>query len=104
MKSLGSRLTIWYVMVVTLTVVVALFVGRWLLERQLIRGLDLLNAAEFQEIVDRVEKKHQLMPDHEVLERITAHSKIDAPLYFFQLRSRSGEVVGIPRYRQTSSG
>jgi len=93
MNSLGSRLTIWYVLVVTATVVVALCVGRWLLERQLIRGLDLLNAAEFQEIVDRVEKNHHMMPDQEVLERITAHSKIDAPLYFFQLRNQSGDVV-----------
>jgi len=93
MKSLGSRLTIWYVLVVTATVIIALVVGRVLLERQLIRGIDLLNAAEFQEIVDRVEKNHQIMPDKEVLERITAHSKIDAPLYFFQLRDRSGDVV-----------
>jgi signal transduction histidine kinase len=53
----------------------------------------LLNAAEFQEIVDRVEKNHHMMPDAEVLDRITAHSKIDAPLYFFQLRNQSGNVV-----------
>ena len=93
MTSLGSRLTLWYVMVVTATVIAALFMGRWLLERQLIRGIDLLNEAEFREIVDRVEKNQSIMPDQEVLDRIAAHSVIDAPLYFFQLRNHSGEVV-----------
>jgi signal transduction histidine kinase len=93
MRSLGSRLTYWYVLVVSATVILSLFVGRWLLERELIRGMDLLNGAEFQEIVDRVEKKGQLMPESEVLQRIAAHSKIDAPLYFFQLRDSTGEVV-----------
>jgi len=93
MRSLGSRLTYWYVLVVSITVITALFVGRWLLERQLIHGMDLLNAAEFQEIVDRVGKKREQVPDDAVLERIAAHSKIDAPLYFFQLRNSVGEVV-----------
>lgn len=93
MRSLGSRLTYWYVLVVSATVILSLAVGRWLLGEQLIRGMDLLNAAEFQEIVDRVETKHQMAPKNEVLQRIAAHSKIDAPLYFFQVRDVNGEVI-----------
>lgn len=91
MRSLGSRLTYWYVLVVSVTVIVTLLVGRFLLGQQLIHGMDLLNAAEFQEIVDRADKKH--LSDAEVLERIAAHSKIDAPLYFFQLRDAEGTVL-----------
>ena len=93
MKSLGSRLTIWYVLVVSATVILALLAGRWLLEAQLIRGMDLLNAAEFRELADRVENKRQMLPKNEVLERIAAHAKIDAPLYFFQVRDANGEVA-----------
>lgn len=93
MRSLGSRLTYWYVLVVCVTVMVTLLVGRLLLERQMVHGMDLLNAAEFQEIVDRVGKKRAQVPDQEVIERIAAHAKIDAPLYFFQLRDTGGEVV-----------
>jgi signal transduction histidine kinase len=93
MRSLGSRLTWWYVLVVSITVVAALCVGRWLLERQLLHGLDLLNAAEFQEIVDRSGGKRQPLPEAEVLQQIAAHAKIDAALYFFQLRDARGNVV-----------
>jgi len=93
MKSLGSRLTIWYVLVVSATVILALLAGRWLLEAQLIRGMDLLNAAEFRELSDRVETKHQPAPRNEMLQKIAAHSKIDAPVYFFQVRDTNGEVA-----------
>ena len=93
MRSLGSRLTYWYVLVVSVTVIVALLVGWWMLQRQLIHGMDLLNAAEFEELANRLEKKRKQDPDAEGLRRIAAHSKIDAPLYFFQLRNGAGEVI-----------
>jgi signal transduction histidine kinase len=81
------------VLVVSITVVAALCVGRWLLERQLIHGMDLLNAAEFQEIVDRTGGRHQPLSDMEAMERIAAHAKIDAPLYFFQLWDSHGHII-----------
>ena len=93
MKSLGSRLTYWYVLVVSATVVIALLVGRWLLERELVKGMDLLNDAEYREIVDRMDFKHHPPAESEVIERIAAHSRIDAPLYFFQLRNSRGNVI-----------
>src|SRR5581483_6439325 len=93
MRSIGSRLTYWYVLVVFVTVVTALLVGRWLLERQLIHGMDLLNVAEFEELADRVKRNGQVVSDPLLLQRIAAHSKIDSPLYFFQLRDRHGEVL-----------
>jgi signal transduction histidine kinase len=93
MKSLGSRLTYWYVLVVSVTVIIILVIGRWVLERELIKGMDLLNDAEYREIVDRVKDKTRPLPDDEVIKRVAAHSKIDAPLYFFQLWNANGEVV-----------
>ncbi|EDY20668.1 integral membrane sensor signal transduction histidine kinase [Chthoniobacter flavus Ellin428] len=93
MRSLGSRLTYWYVLVVSVTVIVALLVGWWMLRRQLIHGMDLLNAAEFEELSNRLVGKNKHDPDAEGMRRIAAHSKIDAPLYFFQLSKSGGEVI-----------
>ena len=46
-RSFTTRLTLAYAAMVTATVVIVLVVGRIIVGHQLIRGLDLLNAAEF---------------------------------------------------------
>lgn len=93
MRSLGSRLTFWYALVVMLTVAATMVVGYLLLRRELIHGVDLLNAAEFREIRDRVETGHQPAPEADLLKRVAEHAEIDAPLYFFQVRNSQGEVL-----------
>ena len=50
MKSLGSRLTYYYALVVMCTVILTMLIGYWLLRNELIHGIDLLNNAEFREI------------------------------------------------------
>jgi len=49
-KSIGARLALWYAGAATLTMVALFVVGYYLLENQLIRGLDLLNKAQFAQI------------------------------------------------------
>ena len=93
MTSLGSRLTLWYVLIITGTVAAALLTGRILLQRELIHGIDLLNAAESEEIRDRVNTNGGVASEPEVLKEISAHSKIDAPLYFFELRDAHNQVL-----------
>jgi signal transduction histidine kinase len=93
MTSLGSRLTLWYVLIITGTVAAVLLTGRILLQVELIHGIDLLNAAESEEIQDRATKQGRILPRNEVLKEVSAHSKIDAPLYFFQLRDLGGTVL-----------
>lgn len=93
MKSLGSRLTFWYALVVMITVVATMVAGYFLLRKELIHGIDLLNEAEFREIRARVEAYHAPIPEAEFLQRVAEHAEIDAPLYFFQVRRRSGEVL-----------
>ncbi len=58
MKSLGSRLTYYYALVVMCTVISTMIIGYWLLRDELIHGIDLLNNAEFREIRNRVEAQH----------------------------------------------
>jgi signal transduction histidine kinase len=93
MKSLGSRLTVWYVAVVMATMVCAILVGRWLLIKEMFRGYDVLNAAEFQEIRSRVKEGPGPIPQSELVARVAAHARIDAALYLFQIRRADGKVI-----------
>jgi signal transduction histidine kinase len=92
MKSLGSRLTYYYALVVMCTVVSTMIVGYWLLRNELIHGIDLLNEAEFREIRDRVEVQREPMAEGDFLRQVAEHAEIDAQLYFFQVR-RNGKVL-----------
>lgn len=92
MKSLGSRLTYYYALVVMCTVISTMIIGYWLLRDELIHGIDLLNNAEFREIRDRVEARHAPIVEGDFLRRVAEHAEIDAQLYFFQVR-RNGKVL-----------
>jgi len=93
MKSLRFRLAIAYMVVVTLTVAAVLGIGRLLLEARMIGGIDLLNQKECEEIQNRVVNNHVLMPQNELLQRISEHSVIDAQLYYFQVSDQKGGVL-----------
>ena len=93
MRSLGLRLTFWYVLVVSVTAAVALLLGRWLLDRELIHGVDLLNVAEFKEIRGMIETEARLLPESEWVPRVATHARIDDPIYFFQIQRADGELL-----------
>lgn len=92
MKSLTSRLTIWYALVVTLTVGALLFVGRFYLEHNMVEGIDLLNQVEFEEIRSRIDSQ-QAMDETQVVAAIRKHAELDAALYFFQVGHGHQEVI-----------
>jgi len=93
MKSLRFKLALAYMLVVTLTVAGVLGIGRWLLEVKLTGGIDFLNHAEFQEIQNRIVNNQALIPRAELLQRISEHSVIDAPLYYFQVSDPKEGVI-----------
>jgi signal transduction histidine kinase len=93
MKSIGSRLTTWYVAVVMVTMICAILLGRLLMIKEMFRGYDVLNAAEFQEIRSRVEEGPGPIPRSELLARVAAHARIDAALYLFQIRGADGRII-----------
>lgn len=93
MTTLRSRLTCWYAVVVMFTVVAAMTIGYLLLRRELIHGVDLLNLAEFREIQDRTEAANQQLSEADFLQQVAAHAEIDAPLYFFQVRRSTGQIL-----------
>ncbi len=93
MKSLGARLTFWYAAVVMCTVVSTMMIGYWLLRQELVHGIDLLNAAEFREICDRVQTGPRPVAQSEFLARLGQHASLDQALYFFQAREQHGAVL-----------
>jgi signal transduction histidine kinase len=58
MKSIGARLAFWYALAATTAFACLTVAGYFMLERYLVHGLDLLNAAEFKQI-----KAHLLSDD-----------------------------------------
>lgn len=93
MRTLTFRLTIWYACVVTLTVTAILLTGRFYLEAHLMKGMDFLNDAEFEEIHHRLKSEAVSDDPKAVAEAIRLHTEIDASLFFFQVYDRDGQVV-----------
>lgn len=92
MKSIGARLTVWYAVATTITLGCLLFFGRYLLQQQLVRGIDLLNETEFKQI------KAALGPDAESLKpetveaRIRQATEISSVLFYIQIH-RPGPMI-----------
>ena len=93
MKTLGARLTCWYAAVVMCTVVSTMIIGYWLLRKELVHGIDMLNAAEFREICDRVRTGPRPVVQSDFLQRLGQHANLDQALYFFQARGQDGRVL-----------
>ena len=85
MKSLSVRLTAWYALVVSLTVISLLLVGRSYLERNLVSGIDLLNEVEFEEVRARIENINNKVSQDKLIAAIKSHAEMDAALFFFQV-------------------
>lgn len=70
MKSIGARLALWYALAATTSLAFLSVAGYFMLEKHLIHGLDLLNAAQFEQI------KARLGPDYRTLNAATIDERI----------------------------
>ena len=93
MKSIRARLIGGYVLVVAITLMIALMIGRWLLDRNIVAGIDLLNRAEFQEIENRTGADARANSESALLSEVRQHAELDEPLYYFQVRRIGGKVL-----------
>ncbi len=93
MRSFSARITVQFAVVITVTAGAVLGVGRWLLWREAVKGLDLLNHAEFIEIRDRLGPHPEVLTPAEVDRRIRPHTEVDSALYFFQVRNGSDAII-----------
>jgi signal transduction histidine kinase len=89
-----------FVVLVTASMAAVLAAGGWLLSREAVGGLDLLNHAEFVEIRDRIGLSPGDLSVQEIDRRVRPHSEVDAALYYFQIHNSAGRVL----FRSTNLG
>jgi len=70
MKSIGSRITLWYAVTVTATLACLFLAGYYLLENHLLHQLDALNEAQFKQL------KYTLGPNYQTLTPPTIDDRI----------------------------
>jgi signal transduction histidine kinase len=92
-RSFATRLAFTYALLTTATVGTALVAGRLVVSHQMIHGVDLLNAAEFEELRDRIEPPSQPSLSPHAMEALQNHAVLDAPIYRFQVCAPDGTVL-----------
>jgi signal transduction histidine kinase len=92
MRSIGARLALWYAGAATLTMMGLSLAGYYLLENQLVRGLDLLNAAQFAQIRAHLGDDFAVLNPGVIDTRIRETSDFSSVLFFITVDDRSGPV------------
>lgn len=93
MKSIGARLALWYAIASTVTFACLFLGGRYYLERHAIHALDLLNAAEFEQLKTRLGSDFGSTALESVRERMPAGLVHDAVLFYVEVHRRDGELL-----------
>ncbi|MEJ1973458.1 MAG: hypothetical protein WDM96_13645 [Lacunisphaera sp.] len=92
---MSRRLTVGYALAVTVTLVVALGTGRWLLERTLLGNVNLLQDAENVEVMQDLGTPMGTMPEAELVQKNEgARRRRRGPVFFPD--SRSGRARDLP--------
>lgn len=92
MKSLGARLTLLYAFVATATLAVLFIAGHYLLKQHLVRGLDLMNATEFEQIKASLGPDYAALTTDKIEERIRRTTEVASVLFYIEVHE-AGEGV-----------
>jgi signal transduction histidine kinase len=85
MRSISTRLAVWYTLAATVTLACLFVVGYQLLENYLIHGLDLLNTSEFEQIRARLGPEYQKLSLEVVSQRIRTTTEYASVLFYFDV-------------------
>ena len=85
MKSMGTRLTLWYALTATATLACLFVAGYFLLENRLIHGLDLLNEAEFKQIQARLGEGYEKFDSKIIDARIRESTDYSSVLFYIDI-------------------
>lgn len=88
MKSIGARITFWFVLSVTLTLACLFTAGYQLLQNYVIHDLDLLNATEFRQIRARLGSDYSSLNPAIINERIRQTTEYASVLFYISIDSR----------------
>lgn len=92
MRTLTGRMMVQFALLVTTATAVVLAIGGWLLDRQMLRGVELLHEAEADELFELLEKGPTGNPA-DIKDRILHDTESDSALYYVQIRDQRGNVV-----------
>ena len=107
MKSIGARLAFWYAIASTATLACLFLAGRYFLEQHAIHALDLLNAAEFEQVKTRLGPNLDTVTPEAVRERMREALVHDSVLFYVEIHQQGGGLLyrsnnlrgrGIPQF------
>ena len=92
MKSIGTRLALWYAAAATTTLVCVCIAGFYLLRYHLVHGLDQLNRAQFAEISAHLGDDYTTLNAHQIDARIRETTDYASVLFFITIDDPQGSV------------
>ena len=93
MRSIGFRISIWYALAATFSLIGLSIGGYVLLEKHLFDGLDLLNESEFQQISTRLGPEYQNISAPFIEMRIRETTESASTLFYIEIQKPNSEVV-----------
>jgi signal transduction histidine kinase len=93
MKSIGARLAAWYALAATVTFACLTVAGYFMLENYLVHGLDLLDAAEFQQIKAHLVSDDRALSPQVIDERIRETTEYASVLFYIDVHSKDAGPV-----------
>ena len=93
MKSIGARLALWYALAASITFACLSVVGYFMLEKHLIHGLDLLNAAEFQQIEAHLGPDHKALSPEVIEARIRETTEYASVLFYIDVHRKDVGMI-----------
>ena len=87
MRSISTRLAVWYASAATLTLACLFVAGYQLLQTYLIHGLDVLNSAEFEQIKAHLGSDYMTQNSRVIDERIRETTEFSSVLFFIEIDS-----------------
>ena len=105
MKSIGTRITVWYAVTLTVTLACLFVAGHYLLERYLVRQLDELNETQFKHLRATLGKDYATLKPPEIDDRIRQATESASSLFYVDMhgpmtnrffRSRNLQGQSIP--------
>ena len=94
MKSVGVRLALWYALASVLTLALLFRAGRYLLEQHVIQNLDLLNAAQLEQIKERFGPEPAQLTPAEIRERMRETNELTSTRFYIEIH-RPGDAKRI---------
>jgi signal transduction histidine kinase len=91
-KTFTWRLTLWFSVLVTITTVLLLGAGGWLLHRQIVSSIELMHDVEGQELATLL-GPHDGLSAAEIARRIKEDVDSDAELFLIQVNHEDGTVM-----------